>query len=152
MSEQVVAAPLAIRDLMSATVLVALTLAIARVAPIPDAKERWPQLTAMFILATVISAMTLLPTAPLLLRGPFFRRGLILASLYAGFWIALLWSIVLIVLQQGRVVPPPLAFVVGVTGLITSYAGTVMLAAACARALGYRLIWGQSRRSPFPAE
>lgn len=139
-------APLAIRDLMMATVLVALALALARLAPSPDGKGLELVWIVMFVVASAISTMALLPTAPLLLRVQPLARGLLFAGMYAAFWVGLLWLVVLVGWRQGLFMPPPLAVVVGVSSLILSFAATVMLAAAAARARGYRLIWGRPGR------
>src|SRR6478672_2434415 len=58
--------PLSIRDLMMATVLVAVALALARLAPSPDAKEIGMVWIAVFIVASTISAITMLPASALL--------------------------------------------------------------------------------------
>jgi hypothetical protein len=135
-------APLSIRDLMVATVLVAVALALARFAPSPDGKDPGFVWIVMFVVTSAISTITLLPAAAMLLRTRRFRRGLIFAGLYAAFWVGIVWLVVLTARYKGFSVPP-LAFVVGVSSLIFSFAGTVMLAAAAARARGYRLVWGR---------
>jgi hypothetical protein len=139
-------APHSIRDLMLATGLVAVSLALARAAPSADDKEIGVLWIVMFGVASAVSAIALLPAAAILLRPGPFHRGVFFACLYAGVWVGLLWLIVLVVLTQGRVIPPPLAVVVGATSLILSYAGTVILTAGVARGYGYRLAWGRPRR------
>jgi hypothetical protein len=134
--------PLSIRDLMTATVLVAVALALARWAPSPDGKELGFVWIVMFGVTSAISSITVLPAAAMLLRARRFRRGLVFAGLYASFWVGLVWLVVLTARHEGFSVPP-LAVVVGVSSLIVSFAGTVMLAAAAARARGYRLVWGR---------
>src|SRR5262249_5434934 len=79
-------APLSIRDLMTATVVVAVALALARLAPSPDGKPIGMLWAIMFGAATTVSTMTLLPFSPLLMRTPRFGRGVLFACLYAGFW------------------------------------------------------------------
>jgi len=135
--------PLSIRDLMVATVLVALALALARLAPRPDDGERGFVWIVMFGIASTISSFTMLPASPLLLRTRPFQRGMLFAGLYAAFWVALLWVVVLVAWHRGLFPPPPLAFLVGVSCLILSFAATVILAAAAARARGYCLVWGR---------
>jgi hypothetical protein len=138
--------PLSIRDLMMATVLVAISLALARLAPGSNDGEREFVWIVMFCMASIISAIALLPTSALLLRMQPLRRGMSFAGLYAGFWVGLLWLVVLVAWHRGFFPPPPLAFLVGVSCLILSFAATVILAAAAARALGYCLVWGRRPR------
>ena len=138
-------APLSIRHLMWATVLVALALALARLAPLPADDERVFLWTFMMVAASVISALALLPAAAML-RLQSFRRGVMFAGLYATFWAGLPWGIVLVGRHLGLWGGPPLAIVVGVSCLVFSFAGTVILAAAAARDLGYHLVWGRRPR------
>jgi hypothetical protein len=140
-------APLSIRDLMTATVLVALALALARGAPSLDGKPIGILWVPMFAAATIISAMTLLPLGPVLMRTPRFGRGVLFATLYAAFWIGVPWLIVLVAWGRGLFTPPPLPVVLGLSCLILSFVATVILAAAAARSRGYRLITGR-RRGP----
>jgi len=139
-------APLSIRDLMTATVVVAVALALARLAPSPDGKPIGMLWVIMFGAATTVSTMTMLPVSPLLMRTPRFGRGVLFACLYAGFWIGLPWLIVLVAWGRGLFPPPPLAVLIGLSFLILSFAATVILAAATARSRGYRLISGRLRR------
>lgn len=132
-----------IRDLLYATALVAISLALARVAPSPDEKEIGALWIAMFGVASAFSAIAMLPAAAILMRPGSFRRRIWLAMLYAGLWSGLPWLIVVVVMSLGRRVPPPLAVVVGASCLILSYAGTVILAAGVARSYGYWLAWGR---------
>jgi hypothetical protein len=140
------ATPLSIRDLMLATVLVAVALALARLAPSPDGKPIGMLWLIMFAAATTISAITLLPAGPLLMRTPRLARGVLFASFYAAFWIALPWLIVLVAWHRGYFAPPPIAVLLGLSCMVLSFAGTVILAAAAARARGYRLILGRLPR------
>jgi hypothetical protein len=78
-------AQLSIRDLMTATVVVAVALALARLAPSPDGKPIGMLWVIMFAAATMVSTMTLLPVGPLLMRAPRFGRGVLFACLNAGF-------------------------------------------------------------------
>jgi hypothetical protein len=136
-------APLSIRDLMTATVVVAVALALARLAPSPDGKPIGMLWVIMFGAATTVSTMTLLPVSPLLMRTPRFGRGVLFACLYAAFWIGLPWLIVLVAWGRGLFPPPPLAVLIGISFLVLSFAATVILAAAAARSRGYRLVWGR---------
>lgn len=139
-------APLSIRHLMWATVLVALSLTLARWAPIPDDDERPFLWTAMFVAASVISTFGLLPIAGLALRMQPLRRGLLYAGLYAAFWVGLLWAVVLVGRHYRLFTPPPLFIMVGVTCLIVSFTATVMLAVVAVRSRGYRLLRGRLPR------
>ena len=95
----------------------------------------------MFVMASAVSTIALLPASALLLRTQPFQRGILYAGMYAAFWLGLLWLVVLVGRHQGLFRPPLLAVRVGVYCLIVSFAITVMLAAAAARARGYRLVW-----------
>ena len=136
-------APLSIRDLMTATVVVAVALALARLAPSPDGKPIGMLWVIMFGASTTVSTMTLLPVSPLLMRTPRLGRGVLFACLYAAFWIGLPWLIVLVAWGRGLFPPPPLAVLIGFSCLVISFAATVILAAAAARSRGYRLISGR---------
>lgn len=139
-------ARLSIRDLMMVTLLVALTLALARMAPSPDGQEIGMIWVFMFVMASAVSTMTLLPASALLLRTESFQRGILFAGLYAAFWLGLLWLVILVGRHFGLFSPPPQAVLVGVSWLIVSFATTVMLAAAATRARGYRLVSGRLPR------
>ena len=139
-------APLSIRDLMMATGLVALALALARWAPSPDGKEIGMIWVIMCVMASAVSTISLLPASVLLLRTQPFQRGILFAGLYAAFWVGLLWLVVLVGRHQGLFRTPPQPVIVGVSCLIVSFATTVMLAAAAVRARGYRLVWGRLPR------
>ncbi len=142
--------PLSIRDLMLATVVVALSLTLARLAPSPDGKGLELIWIVMFAVAGLASTLTLLPAAPLLLRTQPFQRGQLFASLYAAFWVGLLWLVVLIGRYRGLFSLPPAAILVGASGLILSFAATVILASVAVRVRGYSLASGRSPRRHAP--
>jgi hypothetical protein len=144
-------APLAIRDLMLATALIAVALALARSAPSPDAKPIGPFGVIIALVASAISTITLLPASVLLRPAHPFPRGIRLAYLYAAFWIGLPWMIVFVAWHRGLFPAPPLPVLIGLSCLILSFASTVVLAAATARAHGYRLLSGRlpGPRDPF---
>jgi hypothetical protein len=137
--------PLAIRDLMVATLMVAASLALARVAPSPDKGEVWPIWAFGFIVASVISSIALLPAGALLMRMEPFRRGLVWSVLYAAAWVALPWIIAARVWTYGLTLLPPWPLFVGLTSLMLAFAATLIFTAAIARNRGYRLT---SRRLP----
>ncbi|HZL89666.1 MAG TPA: hypothetical protein VFB96_14980 [Pirellulaceae bacterium] len=137
--------PLAIRDLMLATLIVAVALALARLAPSLDAGEMWPVWGVAVFVACVISSISLLPAGALLLRSRLLSRALQWSVLYAAAWIALPWIIVAVVRLYGSVNLPPRALFVGLSNLMFTFAATVTLTAAIARDRGYRLTGGRKR-------
>lgn len=135
--------PLAIRDLMLATLVVAVAFALARLAPLwRNASDRWGAFAIACAVASAISSFALLPAGALLLRPRRFNRGLAWSCLYAAAWIALVWMIVAI-LQWYAVMLPPRALFVGLSSLMFTFAATLMLTAAIARGCGYRLTGGR---------
>jgi hypothetical protein len=130
--------PLAIRDLMVATVVVAVSLALARLAP-ADGQDVWPVWAFSFVIASVISSIALLPAGALLMRSRDFSRGLRLSGIYALGWIALPWVIAGIVYSYGLALLPPWHLFVGLSSLMFTFASTLVFTAALARNRGYRL-------------
>lgn len=143
------ARPLSIRDLMLATALVAVALAPARWVPSPDGKAMTVPGIVAFLAASIISAIALLPAGPLLLRTRRFSHGVLLAGLYAAFWMALPWVVVLIGRTRG-LFSPPWQVLAGISCVVLAFAATVILAAATARARGYRLVCGYARSASAP--
>jgi hypothetical protein len=141
--------PLAIRDLMLATLVVAVSLALARLAPSPDAGEVWPVWAFSFVVASIISSIALLPAGALLLRMQPFSRGLAWSALYAAAWIALPWIIAAILRVTGAAMLPPLAIFIGLSSLMFTFAATLILTAKIARDRGYRLTGGRNRVPPL---
>jgi hypothetical protein len=138
---------LSIRGLMTATVVVALALALARLAPSPDGKPIGLLWVIMFCAATAVSTITLLPVSPLLMRTRQFGHGVLFASLYAAFWIALPLLSVLVAWSRGLFPPLPLPVLIGLSFLVLSCTTTVILAAAAARSSGYQLISVRPQRA-----
>jgi len=136
--------PLTIRDLMIATLVVAASLAIARLTPNIDGEGKaiWPLWGVSFFAASFISTIALLPAGALLLRGPF-RRGLTLSCLYAGSFIAVEWLIIAIVRLTGSAPLPLFAVCLGFSLVLFTFAATLILTAAIARSRGYYLTWRQ---------
>ena len=131
--------PLAIRDLMVATLVVAASLALARVAPSPDKGEVWPIWAFGFVVASVISSLALVPAGALLMRMQPFRRALVWSGLYAAAWIALPWIVATVVWAYGLTILPPWPLFVGLSNLMLSFAATLIFTATIARNRGYRL-------------
>jgi hypothetical protein len=128
---------LAIRDLMLATLVVAVSLALARLAPSPDAGSMWPIWAVACAVASVISSIALLPAGKLLLRMQPFSRGLAWSALYAAAWIALPWIIVGVPRVTGSVMLRPGSFR-RTFSLMCTLPPTLMLTAAIAHNRGYR--------------
>ena len=143
---------LAIRDLLLATAVVAVALALARLAPLDgDDKDAGPVWLVGCTVACVISSLTMLPAGAWLMRpvGQTFLsaiplRGLAFCILYAAAWIALVWIVVLV--QWWFAFPrAPRAIYVGISSVIVAFAATVILTALLARSRGYRLTGGRKR-------
>lgn len=130
---------LAIRDLMVATLVVAVSLALARVAPSPDRGEVWPVWAFGFAVASLVSSITLLPAGKLLLRSQDFNRGVRWSVLYAAAWIALIWLVVFLKWWFAPQLLIPRAIYVGLSSVILTFAGTVILTAILARSRGWSL-------------
>jgi hypothetical protein len=130
---------LSIRDLMLATVVVAVTFALARLAPSPDAGEMWPVWGVGSTVACVISSISLLPAGVLLLRQRPLSRGLAWSSLYALSLISLIWVAVALLRWFAPGMLAPRAIYVGLSSLMFTFAATLTLAASIARDRGYRL-------------
>ena len=146
---------LAIRHLMLATAVVAVSLALARLAP-ADGKDVWPVWAVSCMVATVISSITLLPAGAWLMRpvgqtslsakaveqtflsATLLRRGLAWSILYAAAWIAIVW--IVLAAQWWFALPlAPRAIYIGISSLIFTFASTLILTALIARSRGYRL-------------
>jgi hypothetical protein len=139
--------PLAIRDLMLATVIVAVALALARLAPSPDAGAIWPLWGVAVTAASVISTISLLPAGALLLRMRLLSRGLAWSGLYAGALIALPWVVAAIQWWYDPALLAPRPFYVGLSSLMFTFAATLVLTAVIAKGRGYRLTSGRNRLS-----
>jgi hypothetical protein len=140
-----------IRDLFLATLIVAVALGIARQSPAAlQQKEFWYAWYIGGMIAAIVCASTVLPTAVFLLRLTRHGRGVAYAWSYAFGTVLSLWLVVGIIRWQGLTSLPPYFVFVGLSCLIISYASTVILAAKIARSLGYRLAMHsrQSHRNP----
>jgi hypothetical protein len=136
--------PLTIRDLMLATFIVAVSLAPARLAP-ADGKDIWPVWAVAFLIASLISSISLLPAGALLLRDPLFLPGLLKGSLYAACLIALEWIFVATLWWRYPASLAPGIIYVAISSLMCTFAATLLLTAALAHNRNYRLT---SRRRP----
>jgi uncharacterized membrane protein (DUF441 family) len=134
---------------MLATLVVAVTFALARLAPSPDPGEMWPVWGVLSTAASVISTVSLLPAGVLLLRKRPLSRSLAWSSLYALALIGLIWVAVALMYCFAPGMLAPRSIYVGLSSLMFTFAATLTLAAAIARDRGYRLT---SRRiaSRFP--
>lgn len=134
---------LSIRDLMVATLIVATALALARLSPSPDEGEMWPVWGVAVFIASATSSIALLPAGQLLMRMNPISRALKWSALYAAAWIALPWIIVAGLRWSGAVNLPPWPAFAGLSGLMLTFAATLMLTAIIARDRGYRLAGGR---------
>jgi hypothetical protein len=133
--------PWSIRDLFVATLIAGVAIGIARLSPAFLYFPGWWILWAMGgTAACVITSITILPAALLLLRNESFGRGVRYSWLYACSYVVLLWLLVAVVRLFGLTGLPPYYAFIGISCLILAFAGTVILAAKVARALGYRLV------------
>jgi hypothetical protein len=137
---------LAIRDLMLATLVVAVALALARLAPLDGKdKDAGPVWLFAFVVAAVISSITLLPAGAWLMRRQVFRRGLLWSILYASAWIALVWTIAAATWWFAPRFLAPRAIYVGISSFMFTFSATLILTALIARSRGYRLTGGRNR-------
>lgn len=136
-------APLSIRDLMVGTVLVAVSLAAARVAPrdTPDA-ELWIGWAIALASCGGVSLIALLPVSAWLLRQRNIIVGLILTAVYAVLAVVVTWIVIYII---DRNFWRNWWEMVGIAIMIVSFGATLALAALAARAAGLRLEIGQGR-------
>jgi hypothetical protein len=132
---------------MLATLVVAVALALARLAPSPDAGEMWPVWGVAVTVASVISSISLLPAGALLLRMRLLSRGLAWSGLYAGALIALPWVVAAVQWWYDPALLAPRAIYVGLSSLMFMFAATLILTAVIARDRGYRLTGGRKRLS-----
>jgi len=137
-------APLAIRDLMAATVIVAVAFGLARLAPEFQKEMFWIACIALAV-AGGISTIAMLPAGAILLRPRQLTRALVYAGLYAAIPISILWLAVAIARWYGTVVLPPYQIFVCLSALMLSFAGTLVLAAVAVREQGYWLAWGRGQ-------
>ena len=83
-----------IRDLMVATLVVAASLALARLAAPADGHSVWPIWAFACTVAGIVSTISLLPAGVFLLSPRPLRRGLFWSAIYAASWISLVWIVV----------------------------------------------------------
>jgi hypothetical protein len=130
---------LTIRDLMVATLVVAASLALARLAAPADGHSVWPIWAFACTVAVVVSSVTLLPAGVFLLRPRPLRRGLFWSAIYAASWISLVWIAVAAKWWFAPQMLIPRAIYVGLSSLMFTFAATLTLAATIAKLRGYRL-------------
>jgi hypothetical protein len=138
--------PLAIRDLMAATVIVAVTLGLARLSPAAQKGPTfWIAWCIGLVIAASVSTVIMLPAAAMLLRPRGLRRALLNAGLFAGSAISFLWLHVVLLRWRWPQFLAPWQIYVCLSVLILAFAGTVILAALVIRGQGYHLAWGRDR-------
>lgn len=135
---------LTIRNLMVATLVVAASLALARLAVPADGKEVWSIWAIACTIAGIVSAISLLPAGVFLLRPRPLGRGLVSSAVYAASWISLIWIVVAAKWWFAPQLLIPRAIYIGLSSLMLTFAATLTLAASIAKLRGYRLT---SRRS-----
>jgi hypothetical protein len=138
--------PLTIRGLMLATLLVAVTFAIARLVPFSQDKEFGPVLGVWFFGGAIISVIGMLPAGGMLLGMQRFRMALIWSGVYAATLISLVWIGRELLIRYALNSGPPLIAFVMLSGLMVGYATTLVVAGTIARANGYRLVRARDRR------
>jgi hypothetical protein len=132
---------LSIRDLMVATVVVAVAFGLARLSPAAlQEPEFWAPLLIGVAVAAIAATIAILPAAAMLLRPRPFHSGLTYAGLYALLWVSVIWIFVGILRLYGLPLPP-YQILICLCVLILTYAGTCCLAAYVAREQGYYLTW-----------
>ena len=141
---------LSIRDLLFATLVVAVTFAAARLAPALRENEFWIAIIVGLTIASIISTIAILPAAAMLLRPRPFRHALALTGGYTFTLIGLHWLVVGFVRWYGGPLPPAVLHV-GLSLLMLSYCGTCCLAAYVARQGGFYLARNtESNRKALP--
>jgi hypothetical protein len=104
----------------------------------------WTLVVAWF---TSIGALGVLPTAACVLWPRFVSHGMLWLFLYAVLIVTAVWLVVIGVCVK-QATPVPFDDVAVITILLTTFFGTLALAALAARGFGYRLILGKSSRQP----
>jgi hypothetical protein len=130
------ARPLAIRDFMFGTVIVAVSLAAARLAEemLRHSSEGWLMWAVLVPSLAGISLVSVLPVAVWLLRMRDLSIGLICVPIQTT--IAILVTVIIIAMVEPRV---RLEEVLIIATIIVSFAATLSLAALAARAAGFSL-------------
>lgn len=138
--------PLRIRDLMVTTLLVAVSLAAARVAPssAPNV-QHWANWGIVLASCGGVSLIALLPVSAWFLRQRIMLIGIVLTAVYAALAVAVTWIVIYVV---DRNFWRNWWEMVGLGIMIVSFAAALALAALAARAAGYRLEFGRSAGSP----
>jgi hypothetical protein len=138
--------PLAIRDLMAATVIVAVTFGLARLSPAAQqAPGYWIAWCIALVISATVSTFVMLPAAAMLLRPRVLSRALLYAGVYIAAAITTLWLHVVVLRLYWPGSLAPWQIYVCLSVLILSFAGTVILAAVFIRGQGYQLVSGRSR-------
>ena len=135
------ARPLAIRDLMLGTLVVAVSLAAARLAEgmLHENSDGWLFWAIVGPSLAGISLVSVLPVAVWLLRLRDLSIGLICIPIQTMF--AILVTVIIVAISEPRL---RLEEVLIVATIIVSFAATLSLAALAARAAGFRLVTGRT--------
>jgi len=139
-------APLTIRDLFMATVVVAATFAIARQLRWIQPKNEgyWVLVAIVMTIAGFISTIALLPAGALLFKVKDFERGLKWSAIYVAAFLCLEWGIVGILWWYAPQFLLPYQLYVGLSSLMLCFAAALIVVAWAARADGYRLVSGRN--------
>jgi len=138
------AAPLSIRDLMVATLLAGLSLAAARGVDGGGSRneEFWLFWGIAVAIATGIGTIALLPAGGWLLGTRRLALGVSLTAAYAAIATGAVWIVALFLVSGSRLRVWDLT---GLSIIVLSFTGMLVLAAHTARTWGYGLIYGRRR-------
>ncbi|HEX5104670.1 MAG TPA: hypothetical protein VFV87_12705 [Pirellulaceae bacterium] len=135
--------PLAIRDLMVGTVIVAVSLAAAKLAEGMDrGLEGWLVWAILAPSVAGISLIAVLPVAAWILRQRNLVMGMVLTAVYAAIAVAVTWVVMYVIERNFFWVN--WRDMLGLAVTIFSFAATLAVAALAARVAGFRLATGHS--------
>lgn len=144
-ADEVLPPPLAIRDLMIGTVIVAVSLAAAKLTKGMDrGSDGW---IAWAILASSVAGISLIAVLPIsawLLRQRRLLMGIVLTAIYAALAVAVTWIVMYVI--DRNVFRVNWWDMVGIGVMIQSFAATLAAACLAARAAGLRLEISQTLR------
>lgn len=130
--------PLAIRDLMVGTVIVAVSLAAAKLAKgMNRGSEGWIVWAILASSVAGVSLIAVLPISAWFLRQRRLLMGIVLTAIYAALTVAVTWVVMYVV--ERNFFRVNWWDMLGIGVMIQSFAATLAAAALAARAMGYRL-------------